>query len=94
LSPSSWWLAFGLIAGFSLNTKYMVAFQIVAMGVGVLATPLRASLTRPWLWLGAGIAGMMMLPNLLWQEAHGWPFLELGRAAGSKNLARISHTAL
>jgi hypothetical protein len=81
-----WWLAFGIIAGFSLNTKYMVAFQIVGMGIGALATPLRASLTRPWLWLGAGIAGIMVLPNVLWQQAHGWPFLELGKAAGGKNL--------
>jgi hypothetical protein len=30
----------------------------------------------------------LILPNLLWQQAHGWPFIELGKAAaGGKNLA-------
>jgi hypothetical protein len=30
---------------------------------------------------------VMVLPNVLWQQAHGWPFIELGRAAaGGKNV--------
>jgi len=42
-----WWLAFGVIAGFSLETKYMIAFFLVALAVGLLATPQRKSLLRP-----------------------------------------------
>jgi hypothetical protein len=83
-----WWLAFGAIAGFSLNTKYLVAFYLVALAVGLLATPIRKSLLRPWVYLGALLAGVMVAPNLMWQQAHGWPFIELGEAgAGGKNLA-------
>ena len=82
-----WWLAFGAIAGFSLNTKYLVAFYLVALAVGLAATPLRRSLLRPWIYLGALLAGIMVLPNVLWQQAHGWPFLELGKAAtNGKNI--------
>jgi 4-amino-4-deoxy-L-arabinose transferase-like glycosyltransferase len=82
-----WWLAFGAIAGFGLNTKYLIAFYVVALGVGLLATPRRNSLLRPWVYLGALLAGVMVIPNLLWQQAHGWPFLELGGAASSgKNI--------
>jgi hypothetical protein len=82
-----WWLAFGAVAGFSLNTKYLVAFYLVALAVGLLATPQRRSLLRPWVYLGALLAGLLVLPNLLWQQAHGWPFLELGQAAaGGKNI--------
>lgn len=83
-----WWLAFGAIAGVSLNSKYMIAFYIVAVGIGLLATPLRRSLARPWVYLGALLAILMVLPNVLWQQAHGWPFLELGKAAANgKNIA-------
>lgn len=83
-----WWLAFGAIAGFSLNTKYLIAFYLAALAVGLLATPQRRSLLRPWVYLGALLAGVMVVPNLLWQGAHGWPFLELGEAAaGGKNIA-------
>ncbi|HWS68623.1 MAG TPA: glycosyltransferase family 39 protein [Steroidobacteraceae bacterium] len=82
-----WWLAFGAIAGFSLNTKYLIAFYLAALTVGLLATPQRRSLLRPWVYLGALLAGAMVVPNLLWQQAHGWPFIELGKAGSSgKNL--------
>ena len=82
-----WWLAFGAIAGFSLNTKYLVAFYLVALGAGLLATPQRESLLHRWVYLGALLAILMILPNVLWQQAHGWPFIELGRAAANgKNM--------
>ena len=33
-------------------------------------------------------AFFIVLPNVLWQQAHGWPFLELGKAAvNGKNVA-------
>ena len=83
-----WWLLFGAVAGFSLNTKYTVAFFLAALAFGLLFTPRPQSLRRPWIYLGALIAVLMVLPNVLWQAAHGWPFLELGRAAaGGKNEA-------
>ncbi|HTT00584.1 MAG TPA: glycosyltransferase family 39 protein [Steroidobacteraceae bacterium] len=82
-----WWLAFGAVAGFSLNTKYLIAFYLLAIGLGLLATPLRRSLLRPWVYLGALLAAVMVLPNILWQHAHGWPFIELGKAAAhGKNI--------
>lgn len=83
-----WWLAFGAIVGFSFNTKYLIGFYVLALGVGLLATPQRKSLLRPWVYLGALLAFGMFLPNLLWQYVHGWPFLEFSRAAAAgKNLA-------
>src|ERR1700685_3058843 len=62
-----WWLAFGAIVGFSLNTKYLIAFYLAALVVALLFTPRRASLLRPWVWLGALLAGVMVLANVLWQ---------------------------
>ena len=84
------WIVFGLITGFSLETKYAIAFFIVALAIGLLATPQRRSLLRPWVYLGALVAAVMVLPNVLWQQAHGWPFLELGRAAVNGKNAVLS----
>jgi 4-amino-4-deoxy-L-arabinose transferase-like glycosyltransferase len=82
-----WWLAFGLIAGISLTSKYLIGFYLVGLAAGVLATPLRATLLRPWPYLGAAIALALAAPSLWWQAAHGWPFLALGQAgAGGLNL--------
>ena len=83
-----WWLVFGLISGVSLEAKYGIAFFLCALAIGLLATAQRKSLLRPWVYLGAIVAVLIMLPNLLWQQSHGWPFLELARAAANgKNLA-------
>ena len=83
-----WWLAIGAVAGVALLTKYMIAFWLLALGLGLVLTPARRSLTRPWLYLGAGLALLIVLPNVLWQAAHDWPFLEIGRrAAENKNVA-------
>ncbi len=82
-----WWLAFGAIAGFSLNTKYLIAFYLVALAVGLLTTPLRRSLFRPWVYVGAVLAAVLVAPNVWWQQVHGWPFIELGKAGASgKNI--------
>jgi hypothetical protein len=81
-----WWLVFGAIAGFSLNTKYAIAFYLAALAIGLIFTPRLKSLRHPWVYLGALVALIMVLPNVLWQQVHGWPFLELGKAAvGGKN---------
>jgi 4-amino-4-deoxy-L-arabinose transferase-like glycosyltransferase len=88
-----WWLAFGAIAGFSLNTKYLIAFYLIALAVGLLATRRRKSLLHPWVYLGALLAGVMVLPNLLWQHSHGWPFIELGKAASSAKNIELSPLA-
>lgn len=83
-----WWLAFGAIAGFSMNTKYLIAFYLAALAIALLFTPRRRSLLKPWVWLGALLALVLTVPNIAWQAAHGWPFIELGKAgANGKNLA-------
>jgi len=83
-----WWIAIGLITAISLWSKYLIPFYLVALAVGLIATPLRRSLARPWIYAGAALALVLVLPNILWQWARGWPFLELGAAGvAGKNLA-------
>jgi hypothetical protein len=83
-----WWVPFGAVVGASLLSKYAIAFYVVALGIGLLATPQRRSLLRPWLYVGALVGAILVLPNVRWQQVHGWPFLELGKAAvNGKNVA-------
>lgn len=75
-----WWIALGLVVAFSLWSKYAIVFFVAALAVGAVFTPLRRSLARPWVYLAAALVAVLVLPNVLWQQAHGWPFLELGSA--------------
>jgi len=50
------WLLWGMVVGIGLLNKYAIAFFAIGLFAGVLATPLRRSLARPWFW-GARGAG-------------------------------------
>jgi hypothetical protein len=71
------WLAFGLIAGVGLETKYSITFFVLALLAGMSLTRQRRLLCTSWLVLGGGLAFVIFLPNLIWNIQHHWPFLEL-----------------
>jgi len=71
-----WWLAIGAIFGLGLMTRYTIAICAVGLFVGVIATGLRRQLLTPWPWLGAGLALLLFVPNLLWQVQHDFIYLD------------------
>ena len=81
-----WWLPMGLVIGLALMVKYTIAFWVVALLIGLLLTSARGRLARPGPHVAAMAATLIVLPNLLWQWVHGWPFLEFaGAVVESKN---------
>jgi 4-amino-4-deoxy-L-arabinose transferase-like glycosyltransferase len=66
------WLLAGVVLGIGLETKYTVAAVAVALVGGLLLTPARRHLATRWPWLGAGLAVLLLAPNLWWQAGHGW----------------------
>ena len=58
-----WWLALGAIAGVGFLSKYLIGFSLAGLAVGVLATPVRRSFGRPWLWAGLLLALCIAAPN-------------------------------
>jgi 4-amino-4-deoxy-L-arabinose transferase-like glycosyltransferase len=83
-----WWIALGVVAGIGFLAKYTIAFWLAALGIGMLATRARYLMRRPGPYLAAGIALCVVAPNLLWQAALDWPFLELARVTvAEKNVA-------
>lgn len=75
----------GVIAGLDLQVKYSLLLWAIGLAVGILATPQRALLKRPALWIGLALGAGIALPSFLWQLRNGLPFLELSAAAVSKN---------
>ena len=71
------WLWVGALTGITALNKYGIVFWTAGLIVGIVLTPLRASLKQKWFWLGCAIAIVIALPNFLWQWTHHFPFLEL-----------------
>lgn len=72
-----WSIPVGIVLGLALNTKYTIAFWILALLLGLALTSARRSLLRPGVYVAAAIAVLMVLPNLIWQWENGWPFLDI-----------------
>ncbi|HUI80586.1 MAG TPA: glycosyltransferase family 39 protein [Bryobacteraceae bacterium] len=71
------WIWFGVLAGVGLENKYSMGLFGAGLVLGVLLSPQRSALARPWIWVGGAIAFLLFLPNLLWNVQHHFPFLEL-----------------
>ena len=76
-SPRRTWLWFGLLAGLGLENKHSMLIFGFAILAGLMLTPERRLLRTPWFLAGGLLAGVVFLPNLLWNIEHGFPFLEL-----------------
>lgn len=86
IGDARYWLVFGVVAGLGLQNKHAMLFFGFAFTAGLLLTPLRKSFRQRNLWLGAGIAALIFLPNILWQISLRWPTLEfLENAVKYKN---------
>lgn len=66
------WLAFGLVAGLGLFTKLTIAFFLISLLVGLLATTARKQMRSRWFWMGAVIALAFLVPYIVWNAANGW----------------------
>lgn len=73
------WIAVGAVLGITILNKYAIAFFAAGLLLGVIATPMRRSLARPWFWAGVVLAALIALPNYLWQRHWDYPFLQLMR---------------
>jgi hypothetical protein len=82
------WLAFGALAGVGLLNKWSYLFFGFGVVLGLVLTPARRQLLTPWPWLGGALAGLLVLPHVLWEVAQGWPTLEfIANATANKNIA-------
>ncbi len=82
-----WWLGIGAGIGLGMLTKYSMLFCVAGLAVGLLATPARKHLLSKWLYLGAALALLIFLPNLVWQIRHGFISLEYLSSIHARDIA-------
>jgi Dolichyl-phosphate-mannose-protein mannosyltransferase len=70
-------IAAGVVVGFAALTKFQVMLLCAVLLAAVAVLGPRELLRRPLLWMGAGIAGLIAAPTLVWQHANGWPQLQM-----------------
>ncbi|MGA3293024.1 MAG: glycosyltransferase family 39 protein [Candidatus Acidiferrales bacterium] len=76
-----WWLAFGCIAGISLENKHTMLVFGFALVAGLILSGEWHLFGSKWIWIGGLIALALFLPNLLWEARHGWPQIGVVRNA-------------
>ena len=77
------WPLLGVVAGLGLEAKYTIAFLLVAFAAA-LVVGARDMLRTRGPWVGAGIAILLLVPNLAWQVAHGWPSVHFAASQSAK----------
>ena len=80
-----WWLAFGLLAGCALASKYTAALLGLGVVLWLLASRDAWRWWRDWrLWAGGALALLVFAPVIAWNAAHGWAsFAKQGGRAGA-----------
>ena len=71
------WPLAGIVTGFALLNKPLIAFLLVALLAGLLIVGPRGVLKQRWLWAGVSLAVALWSPWLAWQGIHGWPQLDV-----------------
>ena len=63
----------GVVLGLGFLAKYAMVYFFIAVAAHMLVSPpARALLRRPAPWLALAIGGLLIAPNILWNQTHGW----------------------
>jgi len=81
------WPAVGVMAGIGLEAKYTIATLLLALVAGLALTPQRRVLRTRGPWIAAGIAFVLLLPNIAWEIHHGWPSAAFAHSQRAKTAA-------
>lgn len=71
-----WWWWIGAAVGIGFLNKYSLVFWVAALLPALLLSQRRKVLLTPAPWLGAGLAALIILPNLIWQWHYNFPVVQ------------------
>ena len=71
-----WLWAIGAAIGLGMLNKYSIAFLVLGVFLALPLTPQRRLFADRRFYGAAGIAVLIILPNLIWQAAHGFPVIQ------------------
>jgi len=87
------WLGAGVAAGLGLEDNNLMLLLLAGLAAGLLLSRYRGVLRTRWPWLGATIAAVIWLPNVLWQATHGWPELAMAAALHQQNTSLADYVS-
>jgi len=70
------WLTIGILFGLGLQNKLSFLFLGFGLIAGLILTKHRNQLKTKEIWIGAAIAFIIFLPNIIWQITNNYPTLE------------------
>lgn len=76
----------GITAGIATQAKYGIVIWLIALAIGIACTSARRLMAQREVWIGLACVAALALPNLIWQAANGFPFLEVIRNDNAGNL--------
>ncbi len=85
-----WWLAFGVVCGFGLLSKFSILVLGFATFAALLLTPSRRWLKTPWPWASALLAFAIGMPSLVGQINLEFPILNQMDDLRRAQLASVS----
>ncbi|MCA9729390.1 MAG: glycosyltransferase family 39 protein [Candidatus Eisenbacteria bacterium] len=88
--PTRWWLTLGVLVGLGVMNKLSVLALCVGLAVSLPFLPFLRILRRRALWAALGLAGVIVLPHLLWQIQNDWPTREFIENAQRYKIADIN----
>ena len=83
-----WWLAAGAVIGASTYNKLLVVILMVGIALGLAICGPRRWFRSGWLWGGVALAGLLAVPNVIYQVSNDWPQLAMGAALSENNAGR------
>jgi len=72
---NKWLYYLGISLGFGLLSKYSIAFYWVGLLLGLALSNQRKIYRNPNFYYGMILAGLLFLPNMIWEYLHNFPFL-------------------
>ena len=80
----------GAVIGLSFLSKYSVLLFAAGIFAALLLTRLRSVFASRHIYIAAGIALLIMLPNIIWQYTHAWPVLYHMKELRQTQLVNVS----
>lgn len=81
-TTTAWWPA-GVLGGIGLENKDTVVVLLLGVAIGLLLWH-RDALRTPGPWLAGVLAGLIAVPNVLWDARHGWPNLAMAQVLSDR----------
>ena len=82
----------GVVAGFGMLNKYLIALLIATLAVALLFSPHRNIFQKKALYKGLVIGLLIFIPNIIWQIFHDLPVIGHMEALNDRQLVNVDRT--